>query len=293
MSRTVLVTGATGTVGRHVVDALAGHDVTVRVGLRDPHSVPDHIPEDAEIVVFDFGKPETWGATLAGVDALFLLRPPTVDSDDVIAFAEAAGRVGVDHIAYLSTLGAERNVLIPHHRIENAVVSTDAAYTLLRASFFMQNLLEVHRTDIVEHDEMFVPAGSGETSFVDARDLGDAAAVVLTEPGHKNRAYDLTGPAALDYHEVASVFSDVLGRPITYPNPSLLAFGIRMRRRSRPLGFVLLMCGIYTTARLGLAGRVTEDCRRLLGRPLREMRTFVDDYAAEFRDDSGVAVDAS
>jgi len=78
-------------------------------------------------------------------------------------------RVGVNHVVYLSTLGAEKNVIIPHHRIEKHIMGTDITYTLLRASFFMQNLLEVHRADIVEHDELFVPAGSGKTSFIDAR----------------------------------------------------------------------------------------------------------------------------
>lgn len=294
MTETVLVTGATGTVGRHVAAALTSRDATVRVGLRDPESVPEHVPNGAEIVEFDFARPETWGATLAGVNGLFLLRPPTVDDADVKAFAEAAGRVGVAQIAYLSTLGAEKNVLIPHHRIEKAVVATDASHTLLRASFFMQNLLEVHRADIVENDEIFVPAGGGKTSFVDARDLGEIAAVVLTEAGHENRAYDLTGPEALDYHDVAAIFSDVLDRSVTYPSPSLREFGIRMRRRGDPLGFVLLMCGVYTTARFGLAGRVTEDSQRILGRPPRDMRTFVGDHAAEFRYDNEIgALDAS
>ncbi|APW99569.1 nucleoside-diphosphate sugar epimerase [Halobiforma lacisalsi AJ5] len=165
-------------------------------------------------------------------------------------------------------------------------MGTDAAHTLLRASFFMQNLLEVHRTDVVEHDEIFVPAGDGKTSFVDARDLGEIAAIVLTESGHENRAYDLTGPEALDYHEVANVFSDVLERSITYPRPSVLEFGVRMRRRGTGLGFIVLMCGIYTTARLGLAGRVTGDSQRILGRRPRDMRAFVEAYADKFRADS-------
>lgn len=283
MTRTVLVTGATGTVGRHVVSALADRPCDIRVGLRDREAAPPTVPDTADVVEFDFEKPETWGAALADVDGLFLVRPPAVDGADVAAFAEAAARVGVDHVAYLSTLGAGTNVLIPHHRIEKRVVATDATYTLLRASFFTQNLLEVHRSDIVERGEVFVPAGDGKTSFVDARDLGEIAAIVLTESGHGDRAYDLTGPEAIDYHEVATVFRDVLDRPITYPSPSLLEFGVRMRRRGKPLRFILLMCGIYTTARLGLAGRVTEDSRRILGRPPRDVRTFVEDYADEFR----------
>lgn len=282
MTHTVLVTGATGTVGRHVVDALAERPCTVRAGVRDPSAAESAMPATAEVVAFDFEKPETWGPALADVEALFLVRPPTVGGSDVAAFAEAAARVGVARVTYLSVLGAERNVLVPHHRIEKRVVATGADHTLLRASFFMQNLLEVHRGDIVDRDRIFVPAGAGKTSFVDARDLGEIAAVTLTESGHGGLAYDLTGPDALDYHEVAAVFSDVLDRPITYPDPSLLAFAARMRRRGMPLWFVLLLCGIYTTARLGLAGRVTADSRRLLGRDPRGMRAFVSDYAEAF-----------
>jgi len=206
-----------------------------------------------------------------------------VSEGDITPFVDAAARVGIDQIAYLSTLGAEKNVLIPHYRIEKHLVGAGPASTLLRASFFMQNLVEVHRRDVVERDEIFVPAGDGETSFVDARDVGEAAAVVLTESGHANRTYDLTGPEAMDYEAVAAVFSDVLDRPITYPNPSFTTFARRTYRRGIALGFVALMCGIYITARLGLAGRVSEDGRRLLGRAPRTMRTFVEDYADEFR----------
>ena len=286
MTDRVLVTGATGTVGRNVVAALADRDVTVRSAVRDPDAVAGDVAAAGEVCPFDFAKPETWGDALADVDGVFLMRPPTANDDDLAAFVDAAARVGVDRVAYLSTLGAEKNVLIPHHRIEKRVAESGVDYTLLRASFFMQNLSEVHRADIVESDEIFVPAGRGETSFVDARDVGEAAAVALTESGHAGRAYDVTGPEAMDYEAVAAVFSDVLGRPITYPNPSLATFARRMYGRGHGLGFVALMCGIYTTARLGLAGRVSDDTGRLLGREPRSMRTFVEDYADEFRADS-------
>ena len=289
MTGLIFVTGATGTVGRHVVAALSDRDVTVRIGVRDPETVSNEVADAGEVVTFDFTKPETWGNALADVDSIFLVRPPVVDKSDIGSFVEAAERVGVGHVGYLSTLGAEKNVLVPHHRIEKRIMATDMDYTLLRASFFMQNLLEVHRRDIVDHDEIFVPAGNGKTSFVDARDIGGVAAVVLTESGHANRAYDLTGSEALNYGEVATIFSDVLDRSITYPRPSLLTFAARMRRRGEPLGFVAIMCVIYTIARLGLAARVTEDTRGLLGRRPRGMRAFVKDYADEFRDDSGMS----
>ena len=286
MTELIFVTGATGTVGQHVVAALSDRNVAIKIGVRDPETVSKEITEAGEVIEFDFTKPETWGNALVDVNGLFLLRPPVVDKSEIGSFVKAADRVDVARIAYLSTLGADKNVLIPHHWIEKQIVATDMEYTLLRASFFMQNLLEVHRRDIVEHDEIFVPAGDGKTSFVDARDVGEAAAIVLTESGHVDQAYDLTGPEALDYEEVATIFSDVLDRPISYPNPSVVAFARRMRRRGKPLGFIALMCGIYTTARVGLAARVTDDSRTLLGRRPRKMRTFVEDHADDFRGDS-------
>jgi uncharacterized protein YbjT (DUF2867 family) len=146
----------------------------------------------------------------------------------------------------------------------------------------MQNLAEVHAESIVEHDEIFVPAGSGRTSFVDPRDIGAVAATVLAEPRDESRAYDLTGTAALTYGEVAEVFSQVLDRSISYANPSIPAFVQRMRTQGRPLPFIAAMVGIYTTARLGFSARVTDDVERLLGRESTPFRQFVADYRGRF-----------
>jgi uncharacterized protein YbjT (DUF2867 family) len=282
MSPTVLVTGATGTVGSPLVDDLVSAGVDTRAGVRNPATVT--VPPSVETVQFDFGKPETWGFALAGIERVFLLRPPATTrvGEHVVPFVEAAARSGVEHCVVLSVLGAESNPLLPHRRVEKAVRATKMRYTFLRASFFMQNFLTVHRRDVVDHDELFVPAGHGETSFVDARDVAAAAATALTQPGHGDVAYDLTGPDALTYHDAATVFTEVLGRPIEYRDPSMVAFARRMLARGEPLPFVLTMLGIYTTVRLGLVGRVTDDLRRVLGREPRDLRTFVEDHTASF-----------
>ncbi|WP_254838241.1 NmrA family NAD(P)-binding protein [Natronomonas marina] len=281
-----LVTAATGTVGRHVVTDLADRGLDVAAGTRDPDRAGD-VAAGATAVAFDFERPETWGAALADVDGLFLARPPGVAVGDVTAFVDAAARVGVEHVVFLSTLGADRNPLLPHRRIERHVESAGVEYTHLRASFFAQNLHEVHGRDVRERDEIFVPAGSGRTSFVDARDVAAVAALALAEPGHRNAAYDLTGAEALGYDEVAARFSTVLDREITYADPSVPAFVSRMRSRGHPLGYVLLIVGIYTTARLGLAARVTDDVERLLGRPPRDIDEYVRDYADRFGPETG------
>jgi len=205
---TVLVTGATGTVGSRVVAALAAADEPVRAASREMRRAPGIRCDVASSVSFDFEKPETWGDALDGVDEIFLVRPPQLSRVGPLTdFVDAAERVGVDHVVVLSVLGADKNPLLPHRRIERHVEGTGLNWTFVRASFFMQNFLEEHRGE-VRDGVLFVPAGDGKTSFVDARDVAEVAAAALTEPGHGGRAYDVTGPEALTYDEVAAVFSD-------------------------------------------------------------------------------------
>lgn len=287
--RRIFVTGATGTVGSHVVERLRERDVTVRAGVRDVEQARRRFGDDVECVAFDFRKPETWGAAFEDVDAMFLVRPPSMSDvkRHLTPAVDAAARVGVEHVVYLSVLGAEKNPLVPHHRVERHLRGADVTYTFLRASFFMQNLAEEHLEDVRERDEISVPAGDGATSFVDARDVAAVGVAALTEPGHENRAYDVTGPEALTYAEVAAVFSDVLGRCIEYARPGAVEFVRTQYRRGTPLGFALVMLAVYTTARVGLAGRVTDDVEEVLGRPPRTMREFVRDNADTFRETSG------
>lgn len=293
----VLVTAATGTVGRTVVLELAAAGVDVRAASRDPERARERFetewlgedgdPSRIEYVAFDFEKPETYHPALDGVRSTFLVRPPELTrvKRAVFPFVDAAARMGVEHAVVLSVLGAEKNPLLPHRRIEKHVAGSGLDWTFLRASFFMQNLLTVHRADLVERDRIFLPAGDGETSFVDARDVGAVAAACLVDAERRNRAYDLTGPGALTYHEVAAACSTVLDREITYADPGLLEFARTERRRGVSLPFVLVQLAVYGTARFGLAGRVTDDVERILGREPRSIATFVADNADAFAPD--------
>lgn len=286
-SERVLVTGATGTVGSRVVDRLVDRDVTARAALRDPESERDALPDGVETVAFDFEKPETWGAAFENVDRVFLVRPPAISRvhQSITPAIEAAERVGVEHVVVLSVLGAQRNPLLPHRRIEKHVLGTGLDWTFLRPSFFMQNLSQVHRTEIIEQDEIVVPAGDGTTSFVDAADIAAVAAETLTGDGHTGQAYDITGSEALSYHEVAATLTDVLDRKVTYEEPSLVRFVRHSRRLGRDWPFVIVMAGLYTTARLGLAGRITDDVERLLGRPPTSFHGWAEANAHLFEPD--------
>jgi uncharacterized protein YbjT (DUF2867 family) len=300
----VLVVGATGTVGSAVCAALTGGRArggseppvthreypwptldaspTIRAGARDPAEAA--VPAD-ETVPFDYGRPETWGPALEGVDAVFLLYPPGGDTDPVTAFADAAVRVGVDRIAFLSTLNAGDLPILPHRSIERHLADLPVATTSLRAGYFHQNLAEIHAEDVRDRDEVFVPAGDARTTFVDARDVGAAAAVVVTASGSRGPGEDalriehLTGEV-LSYRDAASALSDALDRPIRYADPSPIAFARRMRGRGFPWGFVAFMLAQYTIGRFRLVpvDRTSGSLAALLDRRPTSFRTFADDY---------------
>jgi uncharacterized protein YbjT (DUF2867 family) len=226
--------------------------------------------------VLDFENPQTYPAAFAGVDRLFLLRPPQMAdvAKSIKPVLDYATAHGVRHIAFLSLIGAEKNKFVPHAKIEELLLGGPAAYTLLRAGFFMQNLSTTHREDIVAHDDVFVPAGKGKTAFVDTRDLAAVAALALTTAGHENKAYPLTGSEALDYAEVAAILGEVLGRPITYSDPSPLRFARRLRGRGEPWAYIAVTSAIYMTTRLGMAAPIHPELADLLGRPPITFREF-------------------
>ncbi|QLG47754.1 NAD(P)H-binding protein [Natrinema halophilum] len=271
----VLVTGATGTDGCRGVDGLRdAPDVTVAAASRHPARARDRL--NCATVAFDFTDPTSYRDAFADVDAMFLVRPPAlsrVRRDVVPALAAAVG-AGVERVVFLSVIGADRNPLVPHARIESWLADAGLETTFLRASFFMQNLSTTHREEIRD-GRLAVPAGDGKTSLVEARDVAAVAVRALCEG--ITGASDLTGPDALSYAEVCAVLSAALEREVEYTAPSLPRFLISRYRLEGNLAKTGVMAAIYTTARLGLANRVTDDVRSLLGRPPTDFRTFVRD----------------
>lgn len=281
MSDKILVTGATGNVGSEVVRSLLemGHPVVAAaMDERDAQNVPG---EDTETVLLRFGEGETYRDAFEGVGKLFFMRPPRISDVQTYLFpvVDYAKKVGVRQIVFLSLLGVERQRFVPHYRVEKKIEASGLPHTFLRPSFYMQNLNTTHRAEIRDRDEILIPVGKARTSFIDVRDIGAVAAKVLTEPGHENRAYELTGGDALDYYQVADLFTEVLERQITYCNPSIPHFIRYHRQQGITLPAILIMVGLYTATRFGSGKRVTGDAAALLGRAPITVRQYIEDYA--------------
>lgn len=276
----ILVTGATGKVGVEVARQLIAQGQSVRIATRNVETARREWGNAAEYVPFDFEQPHTFRPALDGIDGMFLMRPPTLANvrQHMFPFLDLAQQMGAPPVAFLSLWGAERLPFMPHRQVEKHLEQIDLPWTFLRAGFFMQNLSTVHRADIQRDQAIVLPAGRGKTSFIDVRDIAAVAVQALTTPGHARRAYPLTGKESLDYYQVASIFSEVLSRPIIYTKPSYPAFVRYMRQHGASWNWGLMVGSVYLPTLFGRTAGVAPDTERILGRAPITMRQFVSDY---------------
>lgn len=288
----ILVTGATGNVGRAVLASLgsavgpvygavsprsAAADGTVRADVLDTlRSARDN----AEARVLDFTGPSTWEPALRAVSSVFLVRPPHISriTRDLAPFIRFMAEHGVQHVVFFSVQGAGTNRIVPHHAVERTLRDARLPSTFLRPSFFMQNLTTTHLPEIRDERRIFVPAGDGLTNFIDVRDIADVAALSLADPSHAGAAWTLTGDRSYTYHEIAAMLTEVLGVPVRYEPARLLPFLSYQRSQGRGLGHALVMYALYSVTRMGKAGTATDDFTRVTGRRPRSMRAFIEEH---------------
>ncbi|MCA1619107.1 MAG: SDR family oxidoreductase [Acidobacteria bacterium] len=217
----ILITGATGTTGREIVEELRRAGASgVRALVRDPARASFIREAGFETAEGDFDRPETLGAALEGVERALLLTPPSPQTvEHNRAFIDAARRSGLRHVVKISALGADAGAPDGfsrwHWESEELLKSSGLAWTMLQPNSFMQNLLG-QAGQIAATGQIFQPVGDARIAFIDVRDIAAVAARALTEDGHERETYVLSGPEPLTFHDVAAKLSDASGRKITY-----------------------------------------------------------------------------
>jgi uncharacterized protein YbjT (DUF2867 family) len=278
----VLVIGATGSVGSELVTLLGRLGERVRAATREPASARS--PHSAvEFVEFDFERPQTFAATLAGVDRVFLIARPGDDHADQVAFPliDEMKRGAVRHVVNLSAMGVESRDDFALRKIERYVEDSGIGFTHLRPNFFMQVfssgplLLDIRSTGAIH-----IPAAGAKLSYIDVRDIAAVAAATLTEQGHMGKAYTLTGGQALDHHEIARAISGATGKTIQYEaiteeaaRRALEGAGLSPERVERLIGF-------YRLVRQGFCAPVSSDVQTVLDRPPISFAQFANDHAS-------------
>jgi len=284
MSKPILVTGATGTIGRDVARQLSGKGVAVRAGVRDQAKAKKELP-DIALVPFDFENEKMFSAALEGVEKVFLLPPLLPNQLELMnRFVDAAKRAGVGHIVKLSAIGiddeTQSTAIKWHGASERHIRESGVAFTFLRPNSFMQNFITYFPP---RNGAIYLPWGNGTASFVDTRDIANVAAKALTSDGHEGKIYTLTGPATLGIAEVALILSEVAGREFKYVDVPEAAARDGMLQAGVPPWQAELVLELHAINKQNRWSAVTSDVEKVTGTPPTDFAQFARDHADKFR----------
>ncbi len=275
----IMVTGALGNVGSYVAHYAIENGEQAKVADINLETLKAKYGETVESVHFDFTDSSTFSTALKDVDRVFIMRPPHLGKpEDLKPFVDVLKtKGGIRLVSFLSLIGVENNPVPPHHKIEKFIEQAGLPYCHIRPSFFMQNISGVHAFEIKHFDRIVVPVKDALTSFIDAEDIGEITAKVLSEPEkHKNKGYSITGPEAIDYWKAAKILSKELGRKITYANPRpALAKSYWINVRGLDKEYSTVMGMLYMMTRMGTAKKVTTVFEEVMGKKPQTFEQFV------------------
>lgn len=274
----ILITGASGNVGSFVAQYALANGQEITVAGTHTEKLAKMFTDKAEIAYFDFTDPATYNTALKNVDRVFIMRPPHLGKpEDLKPFVDTLKeKGGIRLVSFLSLIGVENNPVPPHHKIEKYIEQANLPYCHIRPSFFMQNMSGVHAFEIKNFNRIVVPVSNALTSFIDAKDIGEITAKVLSEPElHQNKGYSITGPEAIDYWQVAKILSKELGREIIYTNPKpSFAKNYWINIRGMEKEYCNVMGMLYMMTRFGTAKKVTSVFELVMGKKPRTFQQF-------------------
>jgi uncharacterized protein YbjT (DUF2867 family) len=286
---TILVTGATGNVGRHVVDQLVQRGAPVRALVRNPAKAD--FPSGVAVVQGDLLDVDALRRAFDGVSTLFLLNAVVPDEfTQALVALNVAREAGVQRVVYLSVIHSDLYVNVPHFAgkfgVERMIEQMGFAATILRPAYFIDN--DVTIKDVVLGYGVYpMPVGGKGLAMVDARDIAEVAAIELVRRHDAAQPLPLerinvVGPDTLTGNDVAAIWSDVLGRPIAYGGDDTARFEANLRQ-FMPAWMAYdmrLMSERFLSDGMVPAAGDVERLTALLGRPLRTYREFAASIAA-------------
>ena len=306
MAETILVTGATGTLGSEVVKQLLlsargergegrEEDMIVKAAARSANDSTFRNTGGVQVVQLDYKKPDTLSASLKGVDKLFLLTPFQSNMVDLTSnLVNEAKKAGVKYIVKQSVLGADAEPGITssrlHRQAENIIEESEIPFTFLRPNFFMQNFITFYSHFIKTQGAFYVPAGDAKVSFVDVRDIAAVAAQALSSSSkkygagkHTRKAYDITGDEALSYGEAAEILSKEIGKKVNYVNVSDEDARKGMKDMGADHWTINSMIELFGITRASYLSDISPAVEQVTGKKPITFSQFARDYAGAFK----------
>lgn len=279
----ILISGATGNVGKYLVPFLVEKGASVRVLVRDPRKVAA-LGNRVEVAVGDLDKPESLPAAMQGIDQLYFVTPVPEQVERLVAAAKEAG---VRHVVKQSTIEADR-WLGPgkwHRHQEELIKASGMAWTFLRPTLMMSNTIEWWSVTVKSQRSVYFPGGNGDGKVVpvDPWDVAAVAAAVLTQPEHhQGCTYPLTGPEPLSIPEMVEILGNVLGKPIRYVNVPAFIGKFAMLRNGLPRYVANGLMETLAALRRNEYGYVTDCVTQVTGALPRSFEAWCREHAGAF-----------
>jgi uncharacterized protein YbjT (DUF2867 family) len=266
MMETILVTGATGKLGKAVVEAMVEKDFDVRAATRLTTRIK--WTDRVRPVLFDYNDPSLHRAALDNIFAVFLIAPPLDPQapEKLMPFIDKAVKAGVRHIVFNSVMTADGDEKNPLRIIERRLMRSELDYTILRPNFFMENFSAGWLVPMIAAGKIRVPAGEAKTSFISVEDIARVAAVCIEEKRYGEEC-DLTGPEALTYGEAARILSEVCGRTVDYVPMTEAEMMEQDRREGLPESSIGYRVRLFEAVRGGHMAATTGIVREVTGKP--------------------------
>jgi uncharacterized protein YbjT (DUF2867 family) len=288
----ILVTGASGSVGKTVLAEVARSGEKHRALYRSKEEAA-RAPAGTDTVIADFADKASLAAAVRGVESVYLVCSPIPDLVHLESNAiEACEAAEVRRIVLNSALGAgdyPKSFPSWHRKVEDKLKATKMAYCILRPNSFMQNVLTYYAPSIRTQGAFYSSMGNARTSYLDVRDIAVVAAKALHGGEHDGQTYELNGPEALTYAEVADKISKHAKISTKYVDIPLEAQRKAMLDQGMPEWQVTALLELQEYYINGQGGSVDGLLERLLGRPPIRMDAFLQEYAGEFRGQSARA----
>ena len=277
----ILVTGATGNIGKELVPQLLAKGDQVRVVTRDAAKVAN-LGGKVDVIVGDLKDPGTVKRAVAGADAMFLVGiiADTTQSADRQLIAESA-KAGVKRIAKISARSTGRGIGQVHFEQEELIRTSGVAWTFLRCGMFMSNTLGWAAT-VKTQGTVYSPFGDGKMAMIAPMDIAAVAAAALTGPRHEGQIYDLFGDTLLTVPEQVAILSRVIAKPVNVVDITPQTAGERLRAAGGSDMLVEGLVALWTMVRNGEAQFRNDEIQRLLGRPAQDFETFCRDHRQAF-----------
>lgn len=279
----ILVTGATGNIGKEVIKSLiSSHfEKNIIAGVRNVSRAKDSLSnsDGLEFRTFDFESPSTFKESLKNIDIIFLLRPPHISDIETIftPLFEEMKSANVNKVVFLSVQGAEKSKIIPHNKIENLLNKYNFESVMLRPSYFMQNLTTTLYNDL-KKKKIVLPSGNAKFNWIDIKDIGEVTATIISQfDAHRGEAIELTGLENLSYPNVIASINKILNANIKYKSVNPLKYYFIKKNEGYEKGQIIVMLLLHLIPRFQKEPNINTNIEKIIGRPPRSIIDFLHD----------------